>query len=339
MQTRAGITYGPSRRSSRAGGSPLKPSYAPSASGQFIGRFDKGTAVRTAFLVLHVLGFLAHTAGVLVVLFCTEIDAELHLWRLQPEYTTTFKRNYIAMKAEPDATLKPAWIAFVWFFCSALFHAVVLTSWACGTIESWYFYGLADNVGFWRWLEYSASASIMLLGASSMLGTRETRVVVASTVSMGVTMFFGYLTEKNASRHIDHGKGLPLKWDSPFFKGDWNVFDRFLPHLLGYVPFALSWWLALDSYYLATDAYTSSGAIVPDAGEALWAGFGLFMLFGSVQFLLLAFDQGPHYYWVGEMAYVILSVAAKFTMAMLLVFRGLTPERVAQGASVAVQAA
>ena len=78
---------------------------------------------------------------------------------------------------------------------------------------------------------------------------------------------------------------------------------------------------------------------MPDAGEALWAGFGLFMLFGSVQFLLLAFDRGPHFYWVGEMAYVILSVAAKFTMAMLLVFRGLTPERVAQTAAVAVQAA
>ena len=338
MQTRAGFHYGPSRRSSRTTGSPLKPSYTPSASGLFIDRFAEGKPIRTAFLVLHIFGFLAHASGVLVVLFCTEIDAEIRLWRLQPEYIPTFKRNYIYMKAEPDLYLKPAWIAFVWFFCSALFHAIVLTSWAGKSIH-WYFDGLADNVGWWRWSEYSASASIMLLGASSMLGTRETRVVIASTVSMGVTMFFGYLTEKNATRHVDHGKGLPLKWDSTFFKGDWNVFDRFLPHLLGYVPFFLSWWLAFDSYYLATDAYTNSGAIVPDAGEALWAGFGLFLLFGSVQFLLLALDQGPHFYWVGEMAYVILSIAAKFTMAMLLVFRGLTPERIAQTASVAVQAA
>ena len=34
------------------------------------------------------------------------------------------------MKAQPELVLKPAWIAFVWFFCSALFHALVLLSWA-----------------------------------------------------------------------------------------------------------------------------------------------------------------------------------------------------------------
>ena len=179
----------------------------------------------------------------------------------------------------------------------------------------------------------------MLLGASALLGTRETRVVIASTVSMGVTMFFGYLAEKNAQRHFVFTEGPRLKWKVPFFRGGWHVFDRFLPHLMGYVPFVLSWWLAFDSFYAAKDAFTSSGAIVSDAGEALWAGFGLFMLFGAVQFLLLVFDEGPHYYWVGEMAYVVLSIAAKFTMAMILVFRGLTPERVAQAAGVPVQAA
>ena len=51
---------------------------------------------------------------------------------------------------------------------------------------------------------------------------------------------------------------------------------------------------------------------------------------------LLALDRGPYYYWVGEMAYVVLSVAAKFVMALLLLYRGLTPERVAQGAAVPV---
>lgn len=336
MQTRNGAIYTPSRRSTR-GGSPLKPSYIPSISGQFIDRFSKGP-IRTAFLVLHIVGFVAHSVGVAVVFFSTEIDAEVQLWRLEPELVTTFKSSFIEVKVKPDLTLKPAWIAFVWFFCSALFHAVVLTSWACGTIDSWYFYGIKENIGFWRWLEYSVSASIMLLGASSILGTRDFRVVVSATAFMGITMFFGYLAEKNAIRHIDMSKGLPWRWDTPFFKGGWNVFDRFLPHFLGYVPFFFSWGLAFDSYYLATDTYKASGAVVPDVGEALWAGFGLFLLFGSVQFVLLALDKGPHYYWCGEMAYVVLSFTAKFTMAMILIFRGLTPERIADAMAVPIRA-
>ena len=197
MQTRAGPTTAP-RGAAAARRDRRSAVVHASASGLFIDRFAEVTDSPRSWSCIF--GFLAHASSVLVVLFCTNRRRD-RLWRLQPEYIPTFKRNYIYLKAEPDLYLQPAWIAFVWFFCSALFHAIVLTSWAGKSIH-WYFDGLADNVGWWRWSEYSASGSIMLLGASSMLGTRETRVVIASTVSMGVTMFFGYLTEKNATRHV-----------------------------------------------------------------------------------------------------------------------------------------
>ena len=58
---------------------PLKTNNAPSASGAYIDRFSNGSTIRTAFLVLHVLGFLAHASGVVVVAVCTELDAELDL--------------------------------------------------------------------------------------------------------------------------------------------------------------------------------------------------------------------------------------------------------------------
>jgi len=332
-QTRRGTRYGPAVK----GGVGLTLTVGPGAGAPAADeRFPKDGAVRAWFHALHVLGLLAHLTGWILVLVEAELDAEVTLWRVQPEYATDFIRPAVIQnRAVPDVGMRPAWIAFTWFLCSFLFHALYLLSWACDRVE-WYYEGLVVNIGWWRWCEFTASASIMLLGASALLGTRETRVVIASTVSMGTTMFFGYLAEKNARRHINYGASGGARWYDSLAAPNGAVFDRFLPHLLGYVPFALSWWLALDSYYLATDAYTTSGAIVPDAGEALWAGFGLFMLFGAVQFVLLALDRGPQWYWIGEMAYVVLSVAAKFTMALLLLYRGLTPERVAQAASVRV---
>ena len=336
-QTRSGALYGRFERSPSEANDGGLTIFVVSDSIADADLFKEGDPRRTAFLVLHVLGFVAHLVGWVLVLAQAEMDAYLTLWRMQAEFVTDFMGgSFVQMKVVPDIGLRPAWIAFAWFMCSFLFHALVLASWACGNIDDWYFAGIRRCTGAWRWAEYSASASIMLLGASALLGTRELRVVVASTVSMGTTMFFGYLTEVNSQRHICCNG---TRWDASLFECNRKVFERFLPHLMGYVPFVLSWWLALDSYYLATDAYTASGAIVEDAGEALWAGFGLFLLFGLVQFLLLVRHDGPEWYWLGEMTYVVLSVAAKFTMALILLYRGLTPERIAQAQSVDVIAA
>ena len=189
----------------------------------------------------------------------------------------------------------------------------------------------------------------MLCGATALIGTRETRVVVASTASIAVTMFFGWFAELNAARHaVDVSEGevkyrigayeLRRVWRS---SGSWRQrallhLDRLHIHLLGYVPFALAWWLALDSFYTAEEAWTQSGAIVSTAGESLTAGFALFTLFGLVQLTLLLLPFGPSIYWLGEICYCVLSVAAKWTMALLLLYRGLTAERIAQAAGVPV---
>ena len=333
-KTRSGALYGRFERSSSPETTDGLTIYLVSDAVADADRFRAGDPKRVAFFVLHLVGFVAHLSGWCLVLAEAELGARLQLWRMQAEHVTDFiGGSFVQMRVMPDLELQPAWIAFAWFMCSFLFHALVLVSWLCGTIDYWYFAGIRRCTGAWRWAEYTVSASIMLLGASALLGTRELRVVIASTVSMGTTMFFGYLTEVNSQRHICCNG---TRWDASLFECNRKVLERFLPHIMGYVPFVLSWWLALDSYYLATDAFTASGAIVEDAGEALWAGFGLFMLFGSVQFVLLARHDGPEWYWLGEMTYVVLSVAAKFTMALILLYRGLTPERIAQAKTVDV---
>ena len=311
---------------------------------------------RTAFLWFHLAGFLAHATGVALALAEADLDATMPLWRIVPRYAcpTGFSNHgcSVQLKVAEDVSLSPAWIVVAWFGCSALFHGItfvciLVARCAPSTrADRWYFGGMDRGLGFWRWLEYSASASIMLLGATALIGTRETRVVVASTVSIGVTMFFGWLAELNAAKDavpVEDGPhelcGYKMYWvwrDSP---SGWHVFDRLHVHFLGYVPFALAWWLALDSFFTAEEAWTASGAIVPDAGEALTAGFALFTLFGFVQLVLLLLPFGPSVYWMGEVAYCVLSVAAKWTMALLLLYRGLTEERIAQAAGVPVRPA
>ena len=59
---------------------------------------------------------------------------------------------------------------------------------------------------------------------------------------------------------------------------------------------------------------------------------------GEPQLALQLLPFGPSIYWIGELCYCALSLAAKFTMAMLLLYRGLTPEALAPGREVPVRA-
>lgn len=295
------------------------------------------------FIIVHLLGLLAHSVGVFLSVTDADLDVSMPLWRINPKYSCSFMGSQqcaVRMKTEKDVTINPASIVVAWFSLSAAFHCIVLLSIALG-YSSWYFRGMDYNLGFWRWIEYTGSASIMLLGATSLIGTRETRVVISSTISIGVTMFFGWLTELNAHKYITpvdgdikvFGHKLYYVWDNSSVLA---IVDRFHVHVLGYVPFALAWWLALDSFWTAEDAWVTSGAIVHNAGESLIAGFALFTLFGFVQLILLILPYGPSVYWIGEICYCVLSVAAKWTMGMLLLYRGLTFDRIAQASSVPV---
>lgn len=331
-----------------AGGEPLGPARVPD--------LDSEKQHRAAFLWFHLAGFLAHATGVALALAEADLGASLPLWRIVPRYAcpTGFSNHgcSVQLKVAQDVSLAPAWIVVAWFGCSALFHLVtfvcILVARCAPATRAarWYFGGMDRGLGWWRWLEYSASASIMLLGATALIGTRETRVVIASTVSIGVTMFFGWLAELNAAKDVVPAEepyelcGYKLYWAWRASPSAWvRTLDRLHVHLLGYVPFALAWWLALDSFYTAEEAWTQSGAIDPAAGEALTAGFALFALFGVVQLVLLLLPFGPSVYWLGEVAYCVLSVAAKWTMALLLLYRGLTEERFAQAAGVPVRPA
>ena len=121
---------------------------------------------RVLFTVVHLLGLFAHGTGIFLACTDADLSASMPLWRIRPKYSCPFIGGQpcsVRMKTEEDVVINPASIVIAWFSLSAVFHCIVLLSIALG-YSSWYFNGMDYNLGFWRWIEYSASASIMLLG-------------------------------------------------------------------------------------------------------------------------------------------------------------------------------
>ena len=302
-------------------------------------RFENTAVGRRIFLVLHLAGFLAHSSGIIFAAFVAgNINATIPLYAVR---ISTGAEGRVDAHVVHAGELYVVWLVFAWFGCSLLFHLTVLVSWAMGSVD-WYFCGLERNVGWWRWLEYTFSASIMLLAATAMLGTREVRVVVSSTLFIAVTMAFGYATELVSTHRIDRRvshASFRLFWRNFSLDDRWalgSLRERMMFHVFGYVPFVAAWWLAFDSLYSANSAWVDSGVMPANATDSLWAGFALFTAFGFVQLALQLLPFGPSVYWLGEVAYCVLSVVAKFTMAMLMLFIGLTPDALAAARAVEV---
>jgi len=319
-----------------------------------MGRFETSGHGQRLFWGLHVVGALAHLAGLLTTVGITSghADVSIPLYGIRVDARehapATDGPGAVVVSVSRIGDIMPVPLVYAWFGCSLLFHLLVLGSWACGRAD-WYWRGLRRNVGWWRWLEYFFSASIMLLAASAILTTRELRVVVASTVLIATTMAFGYATELVSHRWIvgdvSGARAVTLwSWlggDTYVLRERWDpswasLRERLLFHVVGYVPFVTAWWLVFDALHSSIDAWVDSDAFPSDAAESLWAGFGLFTAFGAVQLALQLAPYGPSWYWTGEVAYCVLSVAAKWTMGLLLLFRGLTAERVAAAGSVEV---
>lgn len=288
--------------------------------------------VRRNFVILHSIAAAAHLAGIVTTAVIADFDAEVKLYKVvyEPVASTT----NVAVKVVEAGGLYVAWLCVFWFVCSFLFHVIFLVCEWTGN-AGWYWSGIERCVGVWRWSEYFFSASIMLAAATTLLGTRELNTVVSATVSMATTMALGYAVELNSERYIEtvspptqmqgfQGIQLTKRWKPDSFVGRLHLHD------FGYVPYALSWWLCISSFYQAKDALVTQGGLPDDAELTLWLSFALFSLFGIVQLTLLFTTYGPSYYWVGEACYLVLSVVAKATMAFLFLFRALTPEAVAR---------
>ena len=187
------------------------------------------------------------------------------------------------------------------FFLSAFFHIGNATLW-----RKYYLRGVRWCFTPSRWIEYTFSAGLMSILIAYPSGVVLVDVIVCIFALTSVTMFFGYLAElisRPSSRSV---------WTRP-------LSERLQPHLLGYVPQIVVWYLILAQFYTAvSDADASDDTRkMPDFVYAIvWGELCLFWSFGFVQLVVLCMP--PIKYPYGELVYQLLSLVSKGLLGILL---------------------
>ena len=165
---------------------------------------------------------------------------------------------------------------------AALDHALVATP----GVHRWYERCLDRGVNYARWIEYSVSASIMIVLIGMFVGIRDLAAVTAVFAANTAMILFGLLME----RHQRPGHA------------DWSAF--WFGSLIGLVPWAL------------VAVYIAQPATVPAFVYAIAVvQFVLFFSFAVTMALQYAQVGWWRDYLHGEVTYIALSLTAKSLLA------------------------
>ena len=226
----------------------------------------------------------------------------------------------------------------VFFLISAVFHlwAVIV-----GLFENtWFLYWRHIDNAFcwWRWLEYSASCSLMGMLLAITLGIREQNTLVCLFVLLFTTQCFGFLNELY-SRPVDHlnlnesddesakdnlnGTKLPTnrQWNGGFF-------IRQVPYFIGCIPFLV--YVAVIVYHLEYQKWrlrkeTNGELTIPEWVNAML--YGTIFIFSCFAVVMPIYQYiSPKLYWGSEIVYSILSLTAKLWLGLLILFNVIMQE-------------
>ena len=174
-----------------------------------------------------------------------------------------------------------------------------------------------------RWVEYSFSASVMIITISVASGVSHVYMVQSIFSLMWCTMAFGYYTEVTSPpsrRGLDPTEPARV-WAVRAPEGSstltlWRFkLWRLAPHLLGYVPYSTVWAILGHSFF----SNTSNGGPPSFVYAIVLSQFGLFTGFGVTQFWNQIREDGPSWYYRGEISYLVLSLLSKGVLGFLLI--------------------
>ncbi len=182
-----------------------------------------------------------------------------------------------------DIPIGPAVALFL--LLAAVDHLAV----AAPRIRNWYETKLSEGINLARWIEYSVSASIMVVLIGLFVGLRDIGAVLGLFGINASMILFGLLMEK----HQKPGKA------------DWSAF--WFGSLAGVVPWIAIWWYVIGAPGVPGFVY---GITVTQL--ILFTGFAL------NQALQYAQVGKWRSYLYGEYVYIILSLTAKSLLAWLI---------------------
>lgn len=213
-------------------------------------------------------------------------------WALVPSTSSTVGHFYLTQ------------LTAVFFALSSFAHLGNGLLW-----KKYYLAALEQAYAPFRWVEYSCSASVMILILAYTSGTLLNPVLVALFGLTFITMTFGHLHEVICRpKTLDDWSSSSRLW-------------RLQAHLMGYVPQLFAWGLIIAQFIDAGGASTTDAAgekrQMPSFVYAIVFGeLLIFWSFGVVQ--LVVSLRPPSKYYQGEIAYMWLSLFSKGFLGIIV---------------------
>ncbi len=187
-----------------------------------------------------------------------------------------------------DVPIGPAIAAFV--FISAVAHFTLVMP----GVFDWYTRNLQKQRNDARWIEYSLSASLMIVLIAMLTGIGDIAALIALFGVNASMIFFGLMQEHYAKP----GSGSLL----PFWLGS----------ITGIVP-----WVAIAVYFISPGTSADPPGFVYGIFFSLFAFFNVFALNMWLQYRRI----GPwRNYLFGESVYILLSLTAKSALVWQVFF-------------------
>ncbi len=231
-----------------------------------------------------VMGVLHLAQGILILALSNDFTLPVHATFLQGQPgTEPAELDHLF-----DLRIGIAVASFV--FISAAAHLLLVTP----GIFDWYRRNLERSRNDARWIEYSVSASIMIVLIAMLTGIVDVAALIALFGVNASMIFFGLVQEHTA----EPGKGSLL----PFWLGC----------IAGAVP-----WLAIAIYFISPGNDATPPGFVVGIFISLFVFFNVFALNMWLQYRRI----GPwRDYLFGESAYILLSLTAKSALAWQVFF-------------------
>ena len=309
---------------------------------------------------------------------------KVRIWRLSANWTDTSANGYTAGLVDNALPIRLDYLTASFFTLSAVAHAVVVV---LGPFDRWIFYywRQIDLCFLWwyvaprrnprtthplpfachttphnatqrhrRWIEYSASGSIMAVGVALICGLREQNALSAVFMLMWGTMMCGLLTElwsrprkmsdntydmntwlgdvpdnapeTSTSKLSDDATSTETK--NTYFERlyqmrirRYNYVYRMVPHVIGIFLYVAAWWIVVNHFVVAL---ADLEKVQPDIRDrvptwVIWAFVGTIVIFSLFALPQIYYQwEPPRRYWEVELWYCLLSATAKVYLGGLL---------------------
>lgn len=211
----------------------------------------------------------------------------------------TATKSLVTKTGEVGITLNLAYIVVSFLFLSSLFHLIIAT-----VYNKKYNSDLKLGMNKMRWIEYSLSASVMMVGIALLVGVYDLSSLIMMFTLVGVMNLCGLVME------IHNQTTEKPSWIS---------------YVVGCIA-AVVPWLVVVIYFMMADANAVGDARTPSFVYWIFVSIFLFFNLFAVNMVLQYKKIGKWKdYIYGERVYIVLSLVAKSLLAWQVFVGALQP--------------